>query len=120
MKQGQRRMTARILVVVLTLIIGMSLSACGGFKIEGTWKQTGDATWGQAQKGAIINFKSNGQANLFSPSDSYAFYKQGDSYRLDVTGLLGGSSSFDVEVVNKDKIELRQGGQLKVTLERTR
>jgi|GEM_PF-2220302 len=78
------------------------------FEIRGTWKSVGSTGWGQAQPGAIILF-AEGQANLYSPQDTYAFYKDTSGYRLDVTGLLGGSSSFRVTIVDNDNIELYSG-----------
>ena len=118
MKQNRKKAILRIAIMMMVFIIAISMSACGGFKIEGSWKQVGDNTWGQAQSGAIVNFTSNGQANLFSPVDSYAFYKDGSDYRLDVTGLLGGTSSFIVHVINNNEIELWQGSEVMVALKR--
>ena len=118
MKKNRKKAILRIAIMMMVSIIAISMSACGGFKIEGSWKQVGDNTWGQAQPGAIVNFTSNGQANLFSPVDSYAFYKEGSDYRLDVTGLLGGTSSFTVRVINNNEIELLQGSEVMVALKR--
>ena len=75
------------------------------FSIEGKWKNTGSTTWGQMQQGAIVIFNGT-NCNVFSPADVYAFYEDGGSYRLDVTGLLGGDISFNVSVIDRDHIEL--------------
>ena len=75
------------------------------FSIEGKWKNTGSTTWGQMQQGAIVIFNGT-NCNVFSPADVYAFYEDGGSYRLDVTGLLGGDISFNVSVIDSDHIEL--------------
>ena len=108
--------------IVITVMVGIlfALSACsiGSFDIRGTWKSTGESGWGQAQPASIVQF-NNGKANLYSPQDTYAFYKDGDTYKLDLTGLLGDSVSFRVEVINDDKIELWSGStSLSAVLER--
>jgi len=118
MKQNRRKTILRIAIMMMVSIITLSMASCGGFKIEGSWKQVGDKTWGQAQEGSIVKFNSNGQANLFSPMDSYAFYKDGSEYRLDVSGLLGGTSSFTVKVISNNEIELLRGSEVMVALKR--
>jgi hypothetical protein len=93
--------------IAVLVMLALTISACGGssFDIEGNWKSIGASGWGQAQPGAIVQF-GDGKASLYSPSDTYAFYKDGDAYRLDVTGLLGGSVTFIVKVVDDNNIEL--------------
>ena len=78
---------SRTLIGLLALLV-FSLSACSmsGFSIVGTWKSVGAEGWGQAQPGSVIQF-GNGQANLYSPRDTYALYKDGDVYKLTVTGF---------------------------------
>jgi len=101
----------RYFMITLT-VLTLALSACGGgsFDIKGSWKSVGDSGWGQAQPGAIVQV-GDGQASLYSPADRYAFYKDGDNYRLEVTGLLGGNFTFLVKVIDKNNIELyREGG----------
>jgi hypothetical protein len=71
----------------------------------GKWKSTGEEGVGQAQPGAIIQFTET-ECNLYSPRDTYAFYKDGDSYRVDATGLLGGTLSCNVVIIDNDNIEL--------------
>ncbi|MBX6751894.1 MAG: hypothetical protein IRY85_19915 [Micromonosporaceae bacterium] len=107
---GITRFWARGAFLAVFAVLALVLSGCGGdsFDIKGTWKSVGESGWGQAQPGAIVQF-GDGQANLYSPADRYAFYKDGDDYRLDVTGLIGGNFSFVVKVVDKNKIELYQG-----------
>ncbi|GHU61486.1 hypothetical protein AGMMS49983_01300 [Clostridia bacterium] len=76
------------------------------FAIEGKWKQTGEKTFGQAQKGAIIVFDGV-HCNWYSPQDTYACYKSGDNLRLDVTSLLFAENlSFDVVVIDNEHIEI--------------
>ena len=96
------------------------LGACGKkeFSIEGTWRSTGTESWGLVKKGSVVSFDGSHCA-LFSPNDTYAFYKEGGSYRLDVTGALGSGGSFTVKVVDDDNIELAQGSTA-LTLTRTR
>jgi hypothetical protein len=107
---GGLAMRKSVLTVLAALVL--ALSGCGGdsFDIKGTWKSVGQSGWGQAQPGAIIQFGDE-QANLFSPADRYAFYKDGETYRLDVTGLLGGNSSFTVKVKDENNIELYRSGE---------
>lgn len=118
---GRRAAVARSVLAAFLLPLLLALGACGSgsFSIEGTWKSIGDTGWGQAQPGALVQF-SDGQANLYSPQDTYAFGKDGDDYVLEVTGLLGGTSRFLVTVVDKDNIELRTGADSapSVTLKR--
>ncbi|MDR1953846.1 MAG: hypothetical protein LBQ21_05145 [Clostridiales Family XIII bacterium] len=83
----------------------------GDFVIEGKWKSVGDVGVGQAQPGAIIQFTGT-ECNLYSPRDTYAFYKEGDGYRVDATGLLGGTLSCKVVIVDKDNIELHTGSSV--------
>ncbi len=97
----------------MALIIAMvgGLSACGvisgasTFSIQGTWKSVGTKGWGQAQPGAIVQFGES-QATLYSPRDTYAFYKDGSDYKLEVTGVFGGTSTFKVKVRDVNNIEL--------------
>lgn len=90
------------------------LCSCGQeeFAIEGKWKNVGDYTFGQAQKGAVIVFNGS-RCNLFSPSDTYAFYKDGDSYILECTSLgFSETLTFDVEVIDTDHINLHSGNNV--------
>jgi len=100
-----RKLAATMLTVFL-----FALSGCFSheFDIGGTWKSVGAKGWGQAQPGAIVRF-GDGEANLYSPRDTYALRKSGDVYNLDVTGLLGGSFTFTLKVVDDDNIELFLG-----------
>jgi ABC-type transport system substrate-binding protein len=78
------------------------------FSILGKWKSTGEEGVGQAQPGAIIVFTEN-ECNLYSPQDTYALYKDGDTLRLDATGLLGGTLKCRVVIVDNDHLELHSG-----------
>lgn len=73
--------------------------------IEGKWKSVGDTGWGQAQPGAIVIFNGT-EANLYSPRDTYALEKTSSGYLLTVTGLMGGSTTFSVKVVDANNIAL--------------
>lgn len=75
------------------------------FDIIGKWKSVGDDGFGQAQPGAIVIFDGS-RCNFFSPSDTYAFYKDGDRYVLDITGALGGSMSQTVNIIDENNIEV--------------
>ncbi|MBQ3286681.1 MAG: hypothetical protein IJI40_03010 [Firmicutes bacterium] len=101
-------------LISIILIVGLVLTicACGsdrGFSIEGKWKNVGDYTWGQAQAGAIVIFNGT-NCNFFSPSDTYAFYKDGDNYKLDCTSMLFSDTlSFTVKIIDNDNIEIYNG-----------
>lgn len=75
------------------------------FKIEGKWKNVGTNTFGQAQKGAIVVFNGT-NCNLFSPVDTYGFYKKGEDYLLDCTSPFGDTVSFKVKLIDKDHIDI--------------
>lgn len=107
----------KVLTLLLILILIGSLAACSsssvspadssssGFSIVGTWKNVGDTTHNQIQKGAIISFNGT-NCNVVSPHDTYAFYQDGGSYRLDCTSVLGGTVSYKVEIIDNDNIHL--------------
>ena len=78
------------------------------FSIEGKWKNIGSYTFGQVDNGGIVSFDGT-YCNLYSPRDTYAFYKDGDSYRLDTTSLLGEPTSFTVKIVDKNNIDVYYG-----------
>jgi len=108
-------------LVLISLLLLTSLTACSGgsFDIQGSWKTVGGSGFGQASQGAIIRF-ANGQANLYSPQDTYAFYKEGSDNLLEVTGIFGGTTTFRVDIISNNKIELYLGGESspRVILER--
>lgn len=78
------------------------------FTIEGKWKNVGTGTYGQVQSGAIVAFDGT-HCNVVSPQDTYAFYKNGDNWRLDCTTLLGDTLSFTVKTVDEDNIDIYFG-----------
>lgn len=78
------------------------------FSIEGKWKNVGETTWGQAQAGAIIVFDGK-NCNYFSPNDTYAFYMDGDDYKLDCTSPLGDTISSTVKIVDDNNIDIYSG-----------
>ncbi len=79
------------------------------FDIRGKWKNVGTYTFGQVQSGAIVVFDGK-NCNVYSPQDTYAFYKDGDSYTLDCTSLLFSETlSFKVKIVDKDNIHIYYG-----------
>lgn len=75
------------------------------FSIIGKWKNVGTYTFGQAQKGSIISFDGT-NCNFFSPKDTYAFYKNGDNYKLDCTSPLADTVSFTVKIVDENNIDV--------------
>ena len=79
------------------------------FSLVGTWKNTGSSGFGQAQPGAIVVF-DGANCNFFSPRDTYAFYEDGGSYRLDTTSFLFAETlSFTVKIIDQDQIEVNTG-----------
>lgn len=107
---GRAGVGSSVRIGVLVVLILMTLSACsgGGFSIQGTWRSVGETGWGQAQPGAIVEF-SDTEATLYSPRDIYALTRDGDDYKLEVTGVLGGTSTFTVKVISSNDIELYSG-----------
>lgn len=99
----------------------LTLTSCtkDEFTIEGTWKSTGDNSWGLMSKGSVVTF-ADGHTALFSPNDSYAFYEENGTYHLDVTGMLGSGGFFTVTIVDDDNIELATKGSTEPTLVLTR
>ena len=76
------------------------------FSIEGKWKNVGEYTFGQVQTGSIVSFDGI-NCNVFSPQDTYAFYKDGDNYKLDCTSFLFADTvSFTVKIVDENNIDL--------------
>lgn len=79
------------------------------FTIEGKWKNVGTYTFGQVQSGSIIVFDGT-NCNVFSPMDTYAFYKDGDEFKLDCTSFLFSETlSFVVKIVDKEHIDIYRG-----------
>ncbi|MCF0239081.1 MAG: hypothetical protein HUJ62_01300, partial [Streptococcus gallolyticus] len=92
-----------------------SNSQNSNFKIEGKWKSVGTWGVGQAQPGSIVTFDGK-NCNLVSPSDTYAFYKQGNGYILDATtALFSQNTSFNVKIIDNNNIELSAGSGTNVT-----
>lgn len=78
------------------------------FSITGKWKNVGSYTFGQVQSGAIVVFNGS-NCNFFSPKDTYAFYKNGNHYKLDCTSLLADTLSFTVKIVDENNIHVYNG-----------
>ena len=79
------------------------------FSIEGKWKNTGSYTFGQVQKGAIVSFDGI-NCNVYSPKDTYAFYKDGNQYKLECTSLLFSETlTFTVKIVDENHIDIYYG-----------
>ena len=85
--------------------------SASSFTIEGKWKSVGSEGFGQAQPGSIVSFNGT-NCNFFSPSDTYAFYKSGSSYVLDVTSVLTSKNlTFTVKIIDNDNIEVTGSGR---------
>lgn len=79
------------------------------FSIEGKWKNVGTYTFGQVQSGAIVAFDGT-NCNFFSPKDTYAFYQDGDDYKLECTSLLSTDTlTFTVKIVDENNIDVFNG-----------
>ena len=77
-----------------------------GFSIKGKWKNVGEGTFGQAQRGSIVIFNGT-NCNFFSPRDTYAFYYSGGSYHLDCTSFLFSDTlNFDIKIIDNDNMEV--------------
>ena len=88
------------------------------FSIEGKWKSVGNYGFGQAQPGAIVAFDGT-NCNFFSPSDTYAFYADGDDYRLECTSFMStGTAAFTVKIIDADHIDVYYGDNI-TELQRT-
>ena len=102
----------RIIGIGLIIVILLALVGCAGggsFDIAGKWKNTGSDGFGQAQPGSIVVFDGT-NCNFYSPSDTYAFYKDGNHYTLDVTSFLFSDNlSLTVNVKDKDHVEITNG-----------
>ena len=88
------------------------------FSIEGKWKSVGSYGFGQAQPGAIVTFDGT-NCNFFSPSDTYAFYADGNDYRLECTSFMSTSTAtFTVRIIDADHIDVCYGDNI-TELQRT-
>lgn len=82
------------------------------FNIEGKWKNNGEYTFGQVQAESIISFDGE-HCNVYSPQDTYAFYKDGDDFRLSCTSFLFSDTvSFTVKIVDENNIDLVDGSDI--------
>lgn len=89
------------------------------FSIEGKWKSVGSYGFGQAQPGTIVAFDGT-NCNFFSPSDTYAFYVDGDDYRLECTSFMSTSTAaFTVKIIDSDHIDVYYGDNV-TELQRTK
>ena len=89
------------------------------FSIEGKWKSVGSYGFGQAQPGAIVTFDGT-NCNFFSPSDTYAFYADGNDYRLECTSFMSTSTAaFTVKIIDSDHIDVYYGDNV-TELQRTK
>ena len=93
-------------VLVLCVLLVICVGCASNFSIKGSWQQVGEKTFGQAQKGRTISFDGT-HCNWYSPFDTYAFYKDGNDYRLDTTsGGWGDTPSFRVVIIDNNNIEI--------------
>lgn len=81
------------------------------FSIDGKWKNIGTYTFGQVQSGAIVAFDGV-NCNFYSPKDTYAFYQDGDNYKLECTSLLAETLSFTVKIVDENNIDIFNGSNI--------
>ena len=103
---------------IILILLSLLLTACGGnklsgtmdgFTIEGKWKSIGSYGFGQAQPGAIVVFNGT-NCNFFSPQDTYAFYQDGNNYKLETTSFMSTDTlSFTVKIIDFDNIQIYRG-----------
>ena len=85
-KKTNTRITISIgsVVTIGIILLAVFNGNNNSFSIEGKWKNTGTYGYGMAQPGSIIAFDGE-HCNFYSPSDTYAFYKDGSEYHFDLT-----------------------------------
>ncbi len=84
----------------------LSIQPKSEFIIEGKWKNVGNTSCAQMQVGSITTFDGT-HCNVYSPSDTYAFYESNGEYHLDCTSFFAGDSmSFKVIIIDNNNIEL--------------
>ena len=106
---------------MILILLSLLLTACGGnkpsgtmdgFTIEGKWKSIGSYGFGQAQPGAIVVFNGT-NCNFFSPQDTYAFYQDGNNYKLETTSFMSTDTlSFTVKIIDSDHIDIYRGDNI--------
>ena len=86
-----------------------NLSASNDFTIEGTWKNVGPTTFGQAQLGSIIVFDGT-HCNYYSPYDTYVINCENGQWILDcVSYIFAETLRFRVDIVDEDTIDIYYG-----------
>ena len=106
---------------IIFILLSLLLTACGGnklsgtmdgFTIEGKWKSIGSYGFGQAQPGAIVVFNGT-NCNFFSPQDTYAFYQDGNNYKLETTSFMSTDTlSFTVKIIDFDHVDIYRGDNI--------
>ena len=106
---------------IILILLSLLLTACGGkkpsgtmdgFTIEGKWKSIGSYGFGQAQPGAIVVFNGT-NCNFFSPQDTYAFYQDGNNYKLETTSFMSTDTlSFTVKIIDFDHVDIYRGDNI--------
>lgn len=80
-----------------------------GFSLEGTWRNVGETTFGQAQAGSIVVFDGV-HCNYCSPCDTYAFYWENGQWTLDCASFIFAETlRFRVDVIGDDSIDIFYG-----------
>ena len=84
-------------------------SPTGDFSIQGTWKNVGTSTFGQAQLGSIIVFDGI-HCNYYSPCDTYVFYYEDGQWTLDcVSYIFAETLRFRIDIIDEDTIDVFYG-----------
>lgn len=79
------------------------------FVIEGTWKNVGTTTFGQAQLGSIIVFDGT-HCNYYSPYDTYVINYENGQWILDcVSYIFAETLRFRVDIADEDSIDIYYG-----------
>ena len=107
---SRKKILKRIIPVTVVLLITLLFSACSSsFTLIGKWKNTGTDTFGQIQENSVLIVDET-YCNLYSPKDTYAFYKENGGYKLDISSYFFGESlSFSVNVIDNNHIEISRG-----------
>ena len=96
---------------------GNSGNSVKNFQIEGTWKNIGNDTCAQIQHGSVVKFDGT-NCNVYSPMDTYAFYKDGSNYHLTCTSFFAHDSmEFVVTVKDKNHISMDYYGRGETVVE---
>lgn len=99
-----------VLLAALVLVFTLFMPVAKDFSFQGKWKNIGETGFGQIYPGSVLVVNDT-YCNLYSPRDTYAITEGDDDSRtLEITSFLFGERlNFDLNVLDKDNIELSRG-----------